>query len=366
MKSTSTQLKLTTIFGAVAVSAALACTLSVSPAHAVTAAEKEAEAQETLTQLNAMQAEFDEASNAYLQSLTDYEMAMRRCNETQERIDAITDEVNAIQGRLGNRAREMYRNGNTTFVDLLLGSASFEEFTQNWDLLNRVNETDATLSAQARDLREEAKDQKAIYAELAKVADEKAKEAAAAQQQAKVLIEQLQATYNALSEEARALYAQEQAAMYAAYYQANAPAEGGVVNDDGSVTDVQTGQTYASASEYVAATGNAIVDRARAAVGSAYVAAGVGGEWGGYDCSGLVSYALTGEAVRVGSSYTFATYNRVPDGEQQAGDIWVMDGHVGVYTGQESNTIVEAMNEELGVRENAFHYGSDQGFFVRP
>ncbi len=357
MKSTSkSQLKLTTTFGAVAVTAALACTMSVGTAYGVSAAEKEAEAQEALTQLMGMQAKFDEASNAYLTSLTEYEAACRERDATQERINEITDEIGQIQDRLGNRAREMYRNGNTSFVDLLLGSASFEEFTQNWDLLNRVNETDATLSAQARELRDEAEQQKQKYSEQADIADKKAKEAAEAQAQAQVLIEQLQASYDSLSAEAQALYLQE--AGYAT--------EGGVVNDDGTVTDIQTGAVYASPSEYVAATGNAIVDRARAAVGSAYVWAGVGGAWGGYDCSGLVSYALTGQNIRIGSSSTFANYNRVPDGQQQAGDIWVMNGHVGVYTGQETNTIIEAMNEELGVRENAFHYSSDQGFFVRP
>ena len=357
MKSSSTQLKLTTAFGAFAVSAALAATMAVSPAHAVSAAEKEAEAQAALQQLTAMQETLDQASNAYLTSLQEYEAVCRDRDATQERINELTDEIGEVQDRLGARARDMYRNGSTSFVDLLLGASSFEEFTQSWDLLNRMNETDAELSAKARKLRVQAEEQKTKYTEQAALADKKSKEASEAFEQAKVLVEQLTASYNSLSAEAQALYAQEMAATYAT--------EGGVVNDDGTVTDIQTGQTYASATEYVAATGNVIVDRARAAVGSNYVWAGVGGDWGGYDCSGLVSYALTGENVRVGSSSTFATYSRVPDGEQQAGDIWVMNGHVGVYTGQETNTIIEAMNEELGVRENTFHYSSDEGFFVR-
>ena len=128
-------------------------TLSVTPAHAVTAAEKEAEAQAALTQLNAMQETLDQASNAYLKALTDYEAAIRKRDATQDRINELTDQIGEIQGRLGNRARDMYRHGSTTFLDLLLGASSFEEFTQSWDLLNRVNETDATLSAQSRALR---------------------------------------------------------------------------------------------------------------------------------------------------------------------------------------------------------------------
>lgn len=355
MKSSSiSQLKLTTIFGAAAVSAALACTVAVAPAHAVTAAEKEAEAEAALTQLNAMQETLDQASNAYLTALTDYEAAIRERDETQGRINELTDEISEIQDRLGARARDMYRNGSTSFVDLLLGSASFEEFTQNWDLLNRLNETDAELSAKSRTLRAQAEAEKVKYTQQAEIADEKAKQASEAFQQAQVLVNQMQETYDSLSAEAQALYAQEQAAMYAT--------EGGVVNDDGTVTDIQTGQTYSSASAYVAATGNAIVDRARSMIGSDYVWGGVGGSDGGFDCSGLVSYALTGSNTRVGTSYSIgAMYNRVDD--PQAGDLYVTDGHIAVYTGE--GTLVHAVDYGIGVAETEFR-AKDGGFFVRP
>jgi len=61
MKDSSKQLTFTSTFGAAAVAAVLACSLSVTPAHAVTEAEKEAEAQAALTQLNAMQETLDQA-----------------------------------------------------------------------------------------------------------------------------------------------------------------------------------------------------------------------------------------------------------------------------------------------------------------
>ena len=366
MKSSSLQLKLTTMFGAVAaaaIAAVLACSLCVGQAHAVTAAEVEAEAQATLQQLNAMQATLDEASNAYLTALTEYQKAYDAMNATQARIDEITAEISEIQGRLGDRARDMYRNGNTTIVDLLLGSASFEEFTQSWDLLNRLNQTDADLSVRAKDLRDEAEVQKAKYAEQAAVADQKAKEASEALERAKALVEELQATYDALSAEAQQLYAQEQAAAAAAAAAAAGyVTEGGVENDDGTVTDIQTGQTYSSASEYQAATGNAIVDRARSMIGSDYVWGGVGGSDGGFDCSGLVSYALTGENTRVGTSYSIGSmYSQVDD--PQAGDLYVTDGHIAVYTGE--GTLVHAVDYGVGVAETEFRE-KDGGFFVRP
>lgn len=365
MKDSSKQLAFTSIsgaFGAIVVAAVLACTLSVAPAHAVTAAEKEAEAQAALTQLNALQETLDQASNAYLTALTDYEAAIRKRDATQGRINDLTDQIAEIQGRLGNRARDMYRNGSTTFLDLLLGATSFEEFTQSWDLLNRVNETDATLSAQSRALREESEAEKAKYTEQAALADQKAKEASEAFQKTQVLVEQMQATYNSLSAEAQELYAQEQAAAYAAQAAAAAATEGGVVNDDGTVTDLQTGETYSSSAAYVAATGNAIVDRARAMIGADYVWGGVGGSDGGFDCSGLVSYALTGTNTRVGTSSSIGEmYTRVSD--PQAGDLYVSNGHIAVYTGE--GTVVEAVDYGIGVKENEFKE-REGGFFVRP
>ena len=360
------------LLAAVCAAAVLCISLCAAPqtAFAESAAEKQAQAEEALANLNAMQATLDEASTAYIAALTEYQQAIDAQASTQKRIDEITEQIGDIQGRLGDRAREMYRNGSSSIVDLLLGSASFEEFTQNWDLLNRVNESDAALSSKARELRDEAEQQKQKYVEQAAVADKKAQEASAAFERAKVLVEQLQASYESLSAEARELYAQEQAAAQAAYAaQAVAYVDengsyvdtGGVVNDDGTVTDIQTGAVYESATEYHAATGNAIVDRARSMIGSDYVWGGVGGGDGGFDCSGLVSYAITGSNTRIGTSYSIGDmYTRVSD--PQAGDLYVTDGHIAVYTGE--GTLVHAVDYGIGVAETDF-WQKDGGFFVR-
>ena len=179
-----------------------------------------------------------------------------------------------------------------------------------------------------------------------------------------MLVEQLQASYESLSAEAQELYAQEQAAAAAAYAAAHAGDyvdEGGVVNDDGTVTDIQTGEVYESVVEYHAATGNAIVDRARAMIGSDYVWGGVGGSDGGFDCSGLVSYAITGSNTRIGTSYSIGDmYTRVSD--PQAGDLYVTDGHIAIYTGE--GTLVHAVDYGIGVAETDF-WQKDGGFFVR-
>ena len=122
---------------------------SASEAYAVAAAEKEAEAQEALNQLYAMQDTLEQTSAQYYQSLAEYQDAVNARKAAQDRIKAITSEIKEIQGRLGSRARDMYRNGASSFIDLLFGATTFDEFTQNWDILNRLNDNDATLSSKA-------------------------------------------------------------------------------------------------------------------------------------------------------------------------------------------------------------------------
>ena len=364
MKCT-TQVKFVGTCSLVAIAAALAfaCLLPASPAYAVTAAEKAAEAESVMNELNAMQATLDEASNAYIQALTEYEAANTKAKEAQGRIDELKGEIADIQARLGDRARDMYRSGNTSFLDLLLGAASWDEFAQNWDLLNRMNENDAQLSAQAKVLFEKVKEEEAEYEKQAAIAEQKSKEASDKYHEAEALVQEMEATFNQLSAEAQELYLQEQAAAYAAYG-ANANGyvtEGGYVNDDGTVTDIQTGQVYESAGAYSAATGNAVVDRARAMIGSNYVWGGVGGSDGGFDCSGLVSYALTGSNTRLGTSYSFANYTRVS--EPQAGDLYISPdlGHVAIYSGE--GTLIHAIDESRGVAETTYD-PSKGGFFV--
>ena len=80
---------------------------------------------------------------------------------------------------------------------------------------------------------------------------------------------------------------------------------------------------------YDAVTGNAIVDRAYSKIGLWY-------EWGAcgpntFDCSGLVSYALTGSYSRLGTTYTFMGWTRVSN--PQPGDVCTSWTHCGIYIG---------------------------------
>lgn len=106
---------------------------------------------------------------------------------------------------------------------------------------------------------------------------------------------------------------------------------GGGTSTGGGSSNVSNsgGSSGGADTSYDAVTGNAIVDRAYSKIGCWY-------EWGAvgpntFDCSGLVSYALTGSYSRLGTTYTFMGWTRVSN--PQPGDICTSSTHCGIYIG---------------------------------
>lgn len=91
-------------------------------------------------------------------------------------------------------------------------------------------------------------------------------------------------------------------------------------------------------------TGNSIVDRAYGWVGNAEYVWGACSP-GAFDCSGFVSYCLTGSYSRLGTTYTFLAWPKVSD--PQPGDVCVNAGHCGIYIG--GGQMIHAATEGVGV-----------------
>ena len=88
-----------------------------------------------------------------------------------------------------------------------------------------------------------------------------------------------------------------------------------------------------------------VVRRAKAEIGKPYVWAAVGPD--GYDCSGLVSYALTGQHKRLGTTLTFWNWKETKN--PQPGDVAVFDdgngnGHTGIYIGKDENGVPQMVH----------------------
>ncbi len=295
-------------------------------AYAVTSAEKQAEAAATLDRIQAMEVKLDEASNDYFTALSEQEAAQAKMDECQTKIDEANEQISGLQDQLAPRAKGMYRSGSFSFLDVLLSATTFQAFTTNWDTLNQMNENDSAMVEETKSLKAEVEAQKAEYTEQEAVAAEKAETAAAIQAEAQQMVNQLQATYDALSAEAARLLAEEEEARRREE-EARARAEEQArqrreqsYGGGGSVVDNSKAQTV---------TGNTVVDRAYSQYGKPYVWAAVGPN--SFDCSGFVSYCLTGSFSRLGTTYTFLTYTAVTD--PQPGDICVNAQHCGIYVG---------------------------------
>lgn len=95
---------------------------------------------------------------------------------------------------------------------------------------------------------------------------------------------------------------------------------------------------------YNASTGNTVVDRAYSWVDNAEYVWGACSP-GAFDCSGFVSYCLTGSYSRLGTTFTFLTWPQVSD--PQPGDVCVNAEHCGIYIG--SGMMIHAATEGVGV-----------------
>ena len=76
-----------------------------------------------------------------------YSDATARVEEAQATIAEMSERIVSLQDRLDVRATAMYRSGSTSYLDVLLGVSTFEDFATVWDTLNTLNAEDASSRA---------------------------------------------------------------------------------------------------------------------------------------------------------------------------------------------------------------------------
>ena len=344
-------------------------------AFAATAAEKQAEADAVRNQLVGLQADLEAAADSYKQALDAQEVAQAAMEAEQVKIDEANGKIADLQDKLGTRARSMYRSGSSSFLDFVMGATSFEEFTQNWDLLNKMNENDGQMVDETKVLREELQASKDEYARQEKIAADKAAEAKVIQTEAEAKVAQATELVNSLDAEARELLAEEQAAAARAAAEQAAAEEaarqaqqssnsgGGSGPGGGSGSGSVSGGNSGGGSSYVppsysggggGSVGNygSVVDYAMSRIGCPYVWAAEGPN--AFDCSGLVRWAY----LQVGVSlphYTESLYacakNRVPVSEARPGDVLYRPGHVGIAVSYGGSHYVHAPTFDAYVRD---------------
>lgn len=353
--------------------AAFGAAAMVSPKNAFadpTSADVQAQADEARQKLNSMREQLGAASANYNQAVQEHDEAVSKMDECQTKIDDNNAQIDKLQDKLSKRARNMYRDGQTTFLDVILGSNSFDDFAKNWDTLTSLNEKDSEMVEQTKNLRADNEAQKQEYANQADIAQQKVEEADAAQKQAEELVQQYQNEVDSLDSQVAELLAEEEAAAQKAAEEAaaaaaaqaeaannassdnggsnnsasngdgssnSAPSNGGGSNNNASNNGggSNTGGNSSSgggSNNY----GGSVVAAAQSQIGVPYVWGGTA--WGsGLDCSGLTSGCWKRAAgIWIGRT----TWDQIASAqwtgsvsEAQAGDVYACGSHVAIATG---------------------------------
>lgn len=311
--------------------AGFASLIAAPSAHAVTSAEKRAEVQAAKARLDSMTSQLEQTVAQFNAAQDAYDAAAAKVAECQVKIDEANAKISSLQGRLGNRATAMYREGATSYLDVLMGSNSFDDFASTWDMLDQLNAEDASLVDDAKATKAQldaAKaeldaNEQAAQAELDTQADLKA--SIEAQEAA------YQAEYNSLSSEYQQLIAQEreaesrrQAAASAAYTPS--------MSSPSSSSSSSSGGGYSSSSSIPSH--GSVVDYAASRLGCPYV-------WGAsgpntFDCSGLTMWCYRQIGISLphyDRSQYAAARARLNPRDAAPGDILWRPGHVAISTG---------------------------------
>ncbi|WP_101723026.1 C40 family peptidase [Eggerthella timonensis] len=342
--------------------------MAPTTAFAETAAEKQAEADAVRNQLIGLQADLEAAEISYYAALDERDAAQNAMEAEQAKIDDANSQIEDLQDKLGTRARNMYRNGSTSFVDFVLGAASFEEFTQNWDLLNKMNENDADMVDQTKTLREELQAAKDEFARQEQIASAKADEAKQIQSEVQAKVDQATELVNSLDAEAQELLQQEQAAAAAAAAaEAAAEAErqrqaelaaqqqnGGGGNNGGGGGGTSGGGGGGSVVYPSRPVGSydSVVGYAMSRIGCPYIWGAEGPD--SFDCSGLVTWAYrqVGISLPHQSEAQYSAAARVVSvSEARPGDVLWRYGHVGIAVSAGGSHYVHAPTFNAYVRD---------------
>jgi cell wall-associated NlpC family hydrolase len=308
--------------------------------------QKRAQVEAIQAELAQIDAAVERAAEAYNGARYELGQVKAKIVQNKRQIKGTEADLEESKEVLAERLRDIYATPEPTLAEVVITSGSISAAADQMELLDKVGQQDAsvitTLKASVARL-------EALRAEL--LAYEKKVEAAVAEakrqkDEIEGLLAQRQAVLDNVkgelaqmirAEEARqrAIAAQQAAIAQARQAAAAAAAQsGGVVPAAGA--PAASGGAPAAATPLPSGGGNAAaVAVAMAQLGTPYVWGGGGP--GGFDCSGLASYAYAqiGKSVPHYTGAIWSQFPKVGGGDLQAGDMVFFNGggHMGLYIG---------------------------------
>lgn len=296
------------------------------PALGTPTEEKELEQQELVYQIQSQQNELDILSNQYTAALLRQEELGSEIIASEEEIKKLEDDIILKKDKLQEQCVKTYKDGSVPLLEVLLSSTSYDTFVTNLDFCKRtIGQTNKILD-EVRVLKQKIQEKKAIQEQEKIELDMQLQKIEESKQNANNIIINLQQQYEQLDNELAFLILQQQ---QESIFQISVnqevynyfSAESSMLQDESyptsnyyipaqSFSQEQVQEVIAEIQNQNAAAGiasdyNDVVSRAYSMLGAAY-------SWGGttsagFDCSGFVSYCLTGEeGTRLGTTATFA------------------------------------------------------------
>ena len=246
------------------------------------------------------------------------------------------------------RIKYMYEAGNDSAFETLVTSDDFTDLLSKAEYVQNVHSYDrkqlqeyVETKQQISDLKDSLeKDQKELESkqvEYEKQGDNLNNLITSKSSEVANLDSEIQAAAERAAREAAAKEAERQQAAASNHNAASTSNRNNTTSNrnnttSSSSTSVATKPSHSSSSTTTSGTnanGGSIVSRAYSQLGKPYV-------WGAYgpdsfDCSGFVSYCLTGSYTRLGTTLTFMGWTRVSN--PQPGDVVTTATHCGIYIG---------------------------------
>ena len=288
-------------------------------------ASKSQQAAEISNQINALDKDLAVATEAYDRVKDELDGISAKVDETRQRLFEIKDSLKERRGILNARVVELYKNGRTSMLEVLLRTKDFDDFLKRADYVSRVAENDSRLIDRIKSSRDSLAEVEGQLADQQRQQEGLVQQAAAKKNLVESSLTQRQALLNSINQDIQNLLAQE----------AKRRAE------ESAALEKQAQQELANAPS------SDIANTAMKYLGIPYHFAGEGpgkcptGEHRiCFDCSGLTKYVymLFGIELPHNAAMQYDRGIKVPLSQAKPGDLVFFGSpahHVGMYLGND-------------------------------
>ena len=131
---------------------------------AETSQDKQQEADKIYKQIDELQTKLNTANEQYSKSQQRYDEAQKNKEEYQIKIEESQKQLDELKNELGTRAKELYRiDATTSFIDIILGSSTLNEFLNSFNMMTFLAKSDAELITQTKEMKEKLQTVKDNY-----------------------------------------------------------------------------------------------------------------------------------------------------------------------------------------------------------